>query len=375
MNRPDLHAPWIAVLVTMAISDPCDATSIAPPFVAHDVFFTGKGEVGLAGSYPNIGGVIRFLSIKGQATRDLTIHNRTVSCATISSDGLVMASAGDVWTTPCELFLSNPSTGEVSARLKGHVGCVVSLVISPNTQVLATGGGQAGGPDVPGELILWDLPTASIAHRLVGHSGMVFGVAFSPDGQSLASASADGTVRIWNVKDGTIQAVLSGHRDRVTSLAFQPDGSRLASGSGAWGGPGEVRFWNAQTWQLERAVTFGSWVNSVAFAPDGSRLAFGGGHGNLFGAIELTQNFRVINCRSSRRITEEVHSLAFSTDGQLLAIGGQSPSPEVRNAVFTAEPLIAGPQAAVLYGVVGLAILLSATFLIRRWRPRMTTKP
>ena len=69
---------------------------------------------------------------------------------------------------------------------------------------------------------MWDVVVGQqIGEALKGHSGCVNSVMFSPDGTHIASGSDDKTIRVWDVVTGQqINKALRGHRDLVHSVAF-----------------------------------------------------------------------------------------------------------------------------------------------------------
>lgn len=75
-------------------------------------------------------------------------------------------------------------------RPLGYDTNVYSVAISPDGQMLATGGG--------GEIKLWDLATGELHETLTSDSifGNVMAIAFSPDGQTLVSGDGRG-LKIW----------------------------------------------------------------------------------------------------------------------------------------------------------------------------------
>jgi WD40 repeat protein len=91
------------------------------------------------------------------------------------------------------ICLLNPTRDDAVSELKGHTGAVLAVALSPNRQILASGGQDHS-------LILWDVKDKKELVRLKAHTGAVHSVVFSPDGRVLAAASADGSVTIWDVE-------------------------------------------------------------------------------------------------------------------------------------------------------------------------------
>ncbi len=89
-----------------------------------------------------------------------------------------------------ELF--DLASHKLSDPLLGHTGRMLTLAISPNGGILASGGYDQ-------TIRLWDLATRKEIRQLYGHRAAVSALVFSPDGKRLASGGYDGTVRIWDV--------------------------------------------------------------------------------------------------------------------------------------------------------------------------------
>ena len=102
----------------------------------------------------------------------------------------------------------------------------------------------------------------------LGHSSPVHAVAVSPNGQVLATGGSDATIVIWDVETGIEQRCLEGHEDSVYCLAFSPDGQRLFSGSK----DETAQLWDAHTGQERQTFHLGGEVRSVEFSADGRLL-------------------------------------------------------------------------------------------------------
>ncbi len=100
----------------------------------------------------------------------------------------------------------------------------------------------------------------------------VCGLSFSPDDQVLAAVNEGGTVFLWSVADGRLIRQLTGHTRTTAAVTFSPDGNRLAS-VGL-----EVKIWDPKSFQELLTLPAPRQIGwSLAFSPDGQSLAVGGG--------------------------------------------------------------------------------------------------
>jgi WD40 repeat protein len=262
-------------------------------------------------------------------------HNGPIPALAFSADGKWLATAGSdmtvkLWSVEYAPLGMGLLPGMVNplpdlherATLVGHRGQVRCLAFSPNSKMLATGGGDW-------TIRLWDLarfPEGGMnpsMRTLTGHTNAVLSLAFSSDGLTLASGSEDRTIRLWDLKELPKKKLpvpwetLIGHTDAVVAVAFSPDGKTLASGSSL--NDQSLRLWDVARRQ-ERARLKGHTraVFAVAFSPDGQTLATG----------SVDQTIRLWDPTTGRERTvllghtAQILTLAFSPDNRLLASGG-----------------------------------------------------
>jgi eukaryotic-like serine/threonine-protein kinase len=234
------------------------------------------------------------------------------------------------------------TTGRLQIDQPSNTHRCRAVAFSPDGRRIALAG-------FDGTLRLLDAVTGREMLTIFAHPSHVAGVAFSPDGNKLASASYDHTVRIWDATplDGDPQAAhcvtLTGHKDKVSGVAFSSDGRWLASAS-----------WDhtVKLWELA-GVGPASRAGPEADVPLGSRHrpAPGNitlrhtlrGHRGLVTGVAFSSDQRTVASaswdntvklwdlqgpsgdsltpRRSIPLTRRVFSIAFSPDGQLLAIG------------------------------------------------------
>ncbi|MFN6477328.1 AAA-like domain-containing protein [Nostoc sp. DedQUE07] len=165
-----------------------------------------------------------------QLQQIIQAHTGRIWDIVYSPDGQFIASASADGTI--KLWTSKNSDGSANAKgerllekpdrtLEGHKSEVFGVAISPNSQLIASTGGD-------GSLRLWKRD-GTLVRSFDGKSIGLTRVAFSPDGQMLAAASFDNTIKVWKI-DGTLLVTLNGHTSNVSSVAFSPDGKTFASG-------------------------------------------------------------------------------------------------------------------------------------------------
>jgi WD40 repeat protein len=168
------------------------------------------------------------------------------------------------------------------------------------------------------------------------HGEQILGVALSPDGKMLATAGngSGAKVKLWSASTGERLQTMDGAWVGWHSVAFSPDGKRLAGvGDGRMpakhGGGEPFRLWDTATGEriwtapdVEPATVF----SAVAFSPDGNFLAvggLGGGVGAKNGVLRLHDSGTGKLVKSIPGL-DDVWALSFSPDGKALAVASQT---------------------------------------------------
>lgn len=118
---------------------------------------------------------------------------------------------------PQAVFKVRPLT-RCSTTLDGHSEAVLIVAFSPDSKILATGGGDK-------EIRLWDVNTMTPTDTLKGHPHWVQVLSWSPDGSFLVSGSRDGTLLEWRHDaeyTNFVSRSLKGHANFVTHVAWEP---------------------------------------------------------------------------------------------------------------------------------------------------------
>ena len=123
---------------------------------------------------------------------------------------------------------------------------VMSVVWSPDSTRLASGGGSGGR----GEVFLRDARSGQRLHRFADAQGRVLAVMWSPRGELLVSGGSDGRLCWWDVQSGECVRMREAHQGAVQSLRISPDGHQLAS----CGDDGAVKVWDLESGELLRTM-------------------------------------------------------------------------------------------------------------------------
>jgi WD40 repeat protein len=218
---------------------------------------------------------------------------------------------------------------------------VTCLAYSRDSQLLAGGG-------MDEKVRLWDMRNNQLRSTLAGPKGWVLCVAFAPDGLTIAGGSADGNIYLWDVKKSKLSKTLEGHNGRVLSLAYSPDGATLVSSStrppmvGEGGKTrGQLKLWDAATGKLKQTLLDQDGdVGSLAFSSDGKLLAVSlepPQKGNGFCGVKL---FDPVTGREKQSLPYDQGfpaGVAFSPDSKYLASGGGHCKPVERGCIPTGE--------------------------------------
>lgn len=158
---------------------------------------------------------------------------------------------------------------------------ILDRLIDPNLdqRFVSAAAAIAAIEQLRGKKIVLPTPTPRITWQntatLVGHEGLfasVTSVAISPNRCHIASASEDKTVRLWNLDTGKQIGVLQGHHF-IQAVAFHPQQSNLLISAGR---DRQVTVWDWPTQQpLHILSGHTQQIHAIAFSPDGTLIASG----------------------------------------------------------------------------------------------------
>jgi WD40 repeat protein len=201
----------------------------------------------------------------------------------------------------------NLSTGKTDFEVKAHLEGPITLALSSDGTLLATGGADSA-------LRLWDGKSGHFYSMFAkAHGGPITALQLTSDRSRLVSGSSDRLIRIWQIagdaKHPTIeyQANIVAHDDVVNAISLSPDDKMIASVSG----DGSLKIWSLMGGALIQRVRLGSGGLSVAFSPDGHTVATGSADGKI--RLWNPENGMVLPFVASHE--NGVVSLAWAPDG------------------------------------------------------------
>jgi len=234
-------------------------------------------------------------------------HSSYVVSLAITPDNRILASGN--YSSPPDypdyiedsIHLWSLPEGNHLKTLTGHgLDSVESLVISSDGAILASGGNDT--------IRLWSLPDGEHLKTLKGTCPL----ATSLNGAILASGSKDNTIQLWSLPDGNHLKNLEGHNGRIRSLAISPDGAIIASGDDS-----DIRLWSLPNGNhLQTLEGHTVRINSLAISPDGTILASGNNKDIRLWSLPDCKHLKTLEGH-----TGDVWSMAICCDGCVLVSG------------------------------------------------------
>jgi WD40 repeat protein len=279
-------------------------------------------------------------AVSPETYRVLTGHTLPIYSLAFSHDGRWLASGSLDKTAK----LWNVASGSEARTFSGNFP-FICVEFSPDGRRLAlaaTNGPALGDPKfVANSITLWDSAAPNELRSFAGHEGQLFFVKFSPDGSLLASTDGAKTVNLWDVSSGQIIKEFRHNWIRAkllggtlgSSLAFTPDGHCLAS-----------RSWPATLWDVtsgKETRSFGPEYKTLyvakflGFTPDGRSLIEAKASGKL--TLWDVPSGKEAGCLADppkrSGVTSGLRCAALNPDGRLLAVATYSSAEEPRERI------------------------------------------
>ncbi|MCK5718810.1 MAG: hypothetical protein KAH84_02540 [Thiomargarita sp.] len=256
--------------------------------------------------------VIYLWEVLSDEKQILQGHLDVVTSVKFNENGDYLASAS--WDKTVRLWSIKSDELNQAEILTGHSAAINTLDFSPDGKNLISGA-------MDNTIGLWDLQAKNKPVKfLLGHTNNIIAVVFSPTGHFFASASWDKTVRLWQANQ-EIQR-FEGHASSVYKVAFNPIDKTLISSSNA---PG-FTIWHNLSSNFSSGIRYLATnekhpINAYDISPNGKILAFSAKNRLIY----------FLDLQSGRKIKHllmpsEVNTLAFSPNGQILAIGTRYPT-------------------------------------------------
>jgi WD40 repeat protein len=252
-----------------------------------------------------------------------------ISALAISPDGATLAVSGYH-----EVFLHSAGGSNLLARLVGESPRVESIAYSSDGKRLAVSG---GAPARFGEIQIWDPQSHEELKSFKISEDSLYGVSFSPDNQRLAFGCADKSLRMISAADGKELLNFDAHSDWVFGAIFTHDGKRVLSCSRDKAmkliDAGSGQFIDDINKLLEGVLCF-------ARHPSRDEVIYGGdlGTARIYrisdnqnrGGGDTARDANLV--REFERQPGPIHAVAFSPDGQRVAVGGMGGEVHIYNA-------------------------------------------
>ena len=257
-----------------------------------------------------------------------------VSAMAFSPDGKILAVSGYH-----EVVLHSSDGSNLLARYVGESPQIESLTFSTDGKLLGVAG---SAPARFGEVQIWDAtekglgnPTNALLKSFKVSTDSIYGLSFSPDAKRVAFGGADKSVRIISAEDGKELLKFDNHSDWIFATLWLTDGKRILSGSR----DKALKLIDASSSQfIDDINKLLEGVTCMARHPKEDVVVYGGDLGTTrIYKISDNQGRTAANNdvnlkKEFERLPGAVHAVAFSADGNTIAVGGVGPEVRVFNA-------------------------------------------
>jgi WD40 repeat protein len=152
-------------------------------------------------------------------------------------------------------------------------------------------------------------------------------IAYSPNDALVASGRQDDNdTQVWDAGTGAFVRTLNGRDNDANVIRFSPDSQYLATGTGGGGATLNLNLWRVSDGVrlVGRIHAFNNGTISLAFSSDGQLLAAAGFHANnykIYHVPDMALVADVGNFDPDLGYNVRTNAVAFSPDGQLIALG------------------------------------------------------
>jgi WD40 repeat protein len=190
-----------------------------------------------------------------------------------------------------------------SSVFADRLGSVLSIALSPDNKVLATG-------DMNGNVNLWQLTTGQLLRQIKAHNNFVWSSIFSLDSSILATSGEESIVKLWDVATGECRQILAGHTDPIYKIAIHPNRRYLVSGSD----DRTAKLWDLATGECLRTfVGHPAQIRSIAIVGN-DRMITGG----MDGTLKLWELETGVCLWTQAAHPKEINSIAAHPHGNLI---------------------------------------------------------
>ena len=245
-----------------------------------------------------------------------------INALAFSPDGKLLAVSGSR-----EVLIHSLDGATPPKRLPGLSDRILSLAYSKDGSTLIASGGT---PARFGEIQIWDVAAGKLRRSVTSTGDTVFGMSLAPDGSKIAAGCTDNTVRIVEVGSGKELFKIGNHENWVLGTVFGVDGNRIVS----VGRDRAAKLTDATSGAfLENVNLLLGELAAIARHPTKDLVVVGGEDRTPYiYMMDRPKNMKIADDTTLERQGGAIAALAWSADGNRIAVGGASPEVTIYDA-------------------------------------------